>query len=158
MVVVREHQTSWDNMKKKTTFQVVVQLPESFFASHEELLAFEEKLVDSMPKTCEVDGHDIGSGTVNFFILTGSPLAAFNHFRKYLGTNKVRRNLRVAYRDENDDSFINLWQFRDPRPFDYSYPKGIDPFSAKSKRLIPKRSPPGVSKFETLGAEDWNDL
>lgn len=136
-------------------YQVIFQFPETFFASPSEVLEFEEKLAVSMPKTCVVDGYDVGSGTVNFFVFTDSPLAAFGHFRKYLGTNKVEKNLRASYREAEGDDYINMWPFRDPRPFDITYPKGIDPFSAKSKRLIPKRSPPGVSKFETPAAEDW---
>jgi hypothetical protein len=136
-------------------YQVVFQFPETFFATHKELVAFEDKLFASMPKTCEVDGHDVGSGTTNFFVYTNSPLAAFKHFRTYLGTNKVTKDLRVSYRDVDGDTYTNLWPFRDPRPFDISYPKGVDPFSAKSKRTIPKRSPPGVSKFETPAADKW---
>ena len=31
----------------------------------------------------------------------------------------------------------------------------VDPFSAKSKHGIPKRSPPSVSKFETPAANEW---
>lgn len=136
-------------------FQVIFQFPESFFTTHEDLLAFEQKLSDSLPNTCEVDGYDTGSGTTNFFFYTNSPLAAFNQFRKYLGTNKVEKSLRVSYRDVDGETYTNLWPFRDDRPFDLHYPEGVDPFSAKSKRTIPKRSPPGVSKFETPAREDW---
>ena len=136
-------------------YQVIFQFSEKFFDSHGELIAFEDKLFVSMPKTCEVDGHDAGSGTVNFFVYTDSPLAALKHFRKYLGTTKVLKNLRVSYRDVDGDAYINLWPFRDSRPFDISYPPGIDPFSGASKRKIPKRSPQGVSKFETPAAVEW---
>lgn len=136
-------------------FQVIFQFPESFFPTHEDLLAFEQKLIDSLPNTCEVDGYDTGSGTTNFFVYANSPLAAFNQFRKYLGTNKVEKSLRVSYRDVDGETYTNLWPFRDDRPFDLHYPEGVDPFSAKSKRTIPKRSPPGVSKFETPAREDW---
>lgn len=142
-------------MKKTTQYQVIFQFPETFFATLDDLVAFEETLITAMPKTCNVDGHDVGSGTVNFFVFTSSPLAAFDHFRKSLGTNKVEKNLRVSYREVDGDAFTNLWPYRDPRPFDYSYPEGIDPFSAASKRSIPKRSPPGVSKFETPAASEW---
>ena len=136
-------------------YQVIFQFPETFFATHNDLVAFEDKLIASMPKTCDVDGYDLGSGTTNFFVYTDSPLAALKHFRKYLGTNKVEKNLRVSYREADGDAFTNLWPFRDPRPFEIIYPKGVDPFSAKSKHSIPKRSPPGVSKFETPAANEW---
>lgn len=136
-------------------YQLVFQFPESFFATHDELVAFEDRLIASMPATCDVDGHDIGYGTINFYVYTDAPLAAHKRFRKYLGTNKVERKLRVSYREIDGDAFTNLWPFRDPRPFAEIYPEGIDPFSAASKRSIPKRSPPGVSKFETPAASEW---
>lgn len=136
-------------------YQVIFQFPESFFATLDDLIAFEAKMIASLPKTCDVDGYDNGSGTTNFFVYTDSPLAAFKNFRTYLGTNKVEKNLRVSYRDVDGDAYTNLWPFRDPRPFDIRYPEGVDPFSAKSKRNIPKRSPAGVSKFETAAAGEW---
>ncbi|MEM7479078.1 MAG: hypothetical protein AAF483_29185, partial [Planctomycetota bacterium] len=135
-------------------YQTIFQFPESYFESLDDILEFESRRIASMPKTCDVDGYDFGSGTVNFFVDTDSPLAALKHFRTYLGTNKVEKKLRVSYRDVDGDSYTNIWPFRDPRPFDLIYPDGIDPFSAKSKRNIPKRSAPGVSKFETPAAED----
>ena len=142
-------------MSKSMRYQVVFQFPEAFFATRNDLVAFQEKLIEAMPRTCGVDEYDSGSGTTSFFVFTDSPLAAFKHFRKYLGTNNVEKNLRVSYREVDGDAFINLWPFRDPRPFQIIYPEDIDPFSAKSKRSIPKRSPPGVSKFETPAADDW---
>ena len=138
-------------------YQVIFQFPDSFFVTNSDLVAFNEKLIASLPKTCHVDGYDIGSGTANFFVYTDSPLAALKHFRTYLGTNKVEKSLRVSYRDVDGDTYTNVWPFRDPRPFDITYPDGIDPFSAKSKRSIPKRSPPGVSKFETPAADHWEN-
>jgi hypothetical protein len=136
-------------------YQVIFQFPESFFESIDDLLGFEAKLSESLPNTCDVDGYDSGSGTTNFFVYTDYPLSAFEKFRKVLGTNKVEKNLRVSYRHVDGDAYINLWPYRDPRPFDIDYPSGIDPFSAKSKRSIPKRSPPGVSKFETPAGDHW---
>jgi hypothetical protein len=50
----------WRVVKKHVR---VLQFPEAYFASHDEITAFEERLIACMPRTCEVDGHDIGSGT-----------------------------------------------------------------------------------------------
>jgi hypothetical protein len=99
--------------------QVVVQLAGDYFASHEDLVAFEDRLRAALPRTHELEGHDTGSGTTNFFIETNSPLAL------------------------QGSTFTNLWPRRDPRPFSYSYPDGEDPFAPASKRVIPKRSPRG---------------
>lgn len=136
-------------------YQVIFQFPQTFFASLDYVLDFESKLISTLPKTCDVDGYDTGSGTTNFFVYTDSPLAALKHFRTHLGTNKVEKNLRVSYRDVDGDAYTNVWPFRDPRPFDIDYPEGVDPFSAKSKSSVPKRSPPGVSKFETPASAEW---
>lgn len=136
-------------------YVLIFQFPETFFETVDEIREFEEKLTSSLPKTCEVDGFDTGSGTTNFFVFTQFPLAAFNAFRKYLGTNLVEKNLRASYREEDGEAYTNLWPYRDNRPFDLIYPHGIDPFSPKSKRRIPKKSPPGVSKFETPALEKW---
>lgn len=139
-------------------YQLIFQFPEAFFATLEDIIEFENKLSESLPKTCDVDGYDTGSGTANFFVYTNFPLAALKHFRTYFGTNKVEKNLRASYREVDGDSYTNVWPFRDPRPFDIHYPEGVDPFSARSKRSIPKRSPPGVSKFETPAAADWESI
>ncbi len=139
-------------------YQVVFQFPVTFFDSHEDVVSFEERMMEALPRTCEVDGYDVGSGTVNFFVITDFPKAAFDNFRKELATRKLERNLRVSYRDVDSDAFANLWPFRDPRPFDYFYEDGVDPFSPHSKRKIPKRSPRGVSKFETPAADDWSKI
>ena len=137
-------------------YVLIVQFPETYFASHAELSAFEQRLVACMPRTCEVDGHDIGSGTTNFFVFTRAPLAAHRAFRKYLGTRAVERHLRIAFRPVDGQDYPNIWPFRDARPFALMYAPHDDPFRPASKREIPKRSKPGVSKLLTR-AQTPND-
>lgn len=124
-----------------TRYQLVIQFPEDFFAAHQDLVAFEERLIASLPRTCTVDGHDVGAGTVNFFVHTSAPEAAHRAFRKYLGTNAVEKKVRIAYRELDGTAFTNLWPRRDPRPFAYTYEEGANPFARGAKRSIPKRSP-----------------
>lgn len=102
-------------------YQIVIQFPESFFPDEAALLTFEEKLSSSMPRTQSYDGFDAGSGTINFFIYSNTPNAVLANFRKYLGTNKVEKKVRIAYRDVTAETFTNLWPKRDVRVFDYSY-------------------------------------
>jgi hypothetical protein len=91
----------------------------------------------------------VGSGTTNFFVYTNAPLAAHRAFRKYIGTRAVERQVRIAFRTVNGSTWMNVWPFRDSRPFALMYERGEDPFSAASKRAIPKRSKRGVSKLVT---------
>lgn len=111
-----------DAAEPQYRFQVVVQFPGTFFPSIVEIDEFGEKLADSMPRTHFYDGFDAGSGTVNYFILSNAPKAVLANFRKYLGTNKVEKKVRIAYRETDGEDFTILWPRRDVRPFDYIYP------------------------------------
>ena len=107
--------------------QLVFQLPETFFAEFDDMIAFEDQLIGSMSRNALVDGYDVGSGTINFFVYTAFPVAAFRAFRKYMGTNAVERKLRVAHRPMRDHpvgEWTELWPKRPKRgqkPFDYWY-------------------------------------
>ncbi len=124
-------------------YQLVVQFAGDFFPSFDAMVAFEDDLIATLPTSHVVDGHDIGSGTTNFFILTDFPVAAYRAVRRRT-TRAMERRMRIAYRPAREDTFTNLWPRRDPRPFDYEYAPGVDPFSPASKRKIPKRSPRGT--------------
>ncbi len=103
------------------SYQVVIQFPESFFSSIDEVHEFEERLMESLPRTHGVDGHDIGSGTVNFFIFSDAPKAVLANFRKYLGTNEMERKVRIAFRSVEGEDYKNLWPKRDEREFKLWY-------------------------------------
>lgn len=125
-------------------YQLVIQFAQTYFASHAALVEFEDRLIATLPRTHSVDGHDIGSGTTNFFVDTDNPEAAYKIVLYRLATNAMRRKLRIAYRSARGSKFTNLWPRRDPRPFAYWYAEGEDPFAPASKRKIPKRSPRGT--------------
>ncbi|MEO8700942.1 MAG: hypothetical protein ABI867_12915 [Kofleriaceae bacterium] len=128
-------------MAKK--YQLVVQLAGDYFARRIDLVAFENRLIGCLPKSHDVDGYDTGSGTTNFFIETDFPVAAFKAIRTTT-TRATERRMRIAYRPIRGSRFTNLWPRRDPRPFEYAYAAGTDPFAPASKRAIPKRSPRGT--------------
>lgn len=126
-------------------YQLVVQFPDTFFETFDALVAFEDRLRVHLPRTHEVDGHDIGSGTTNFFVFTDSPNAAHKVIHR-VTTAVHRRHMRVAYRSTRGSTFTNLWPYRDERPFNYTYAEADNPFTAASKRKIPKRRPRASSK------------
>ncbi len=105
--------------KARRRYLLVFQLPEDFFSTFDHVVAFEDTLNAAMARGSYVDGHDIGAGTVCFFVITTHPEAAFGRFRRYLGTNRVERKLRAAYRGYGAESdFVVLWPRRDTRPFE----------------------------------------
>lgn len=130
-------------------YVLVFQFAQDQFPRFDDLVAFEDRLRATLPKTHEVDGHDVGAGTVNFFVFTDSPVAAHTVFRRRMATRALEKRLRVSFRPSRGAAFQNLWPRRDPRPFALWYDAADDPFSPASKRKIPKRSKPGVSKVVT---------
>ena len=67
------------------THQLVIQFPESGFADLDDLVRYEDALIDSLGDAHEVDGHDIGSGEVNFFVFTDDPAIALRLIRDFRG-------------------------------------------------------------------------
>lgn len=102
-------------------YQVVIQFPATFFPDQTSIEAFGERIAECMPRTHEYDGFDHGSGTTNYFLYSNTPNAILTNFRKYLGTNKVEKKVRIAYRSIDHDIWTNLWPKRDIRPLDHSY-------------------------------------
>ena len=134
-------------------YVLVFQFEDTYFESHAAVVAFEDRLRAALPRTCVVDGHDVGSGTTNFFVLTPAPIAAHERFRRRVATRAIERKLRVSFRLDGKDAWMNLWPRRDARPFALVYPRDASPFRAASKRAIPKRSKTGVSKIVTRARE-----
>ncbi|MGL4608087.1 MAG: hypothetical protein ACRCYY_00150 [Trueperaceae bacterium] len=106
----------------KKKYQLVFQFPEDFFVSLSAFNTFGKKLRIALPKHHELNGYDMTSGTINFFVYTDSPSAAFKNFRKHLGGPKIQKHLRAAYREVNGQTFTNLWPENDVRDFHYFYP------------------------------------
>jgi hypothetical protein len=143
------------NALVKRRYQMVIQFASTFLGKPADVRAFEDRLVKALPRTCKVDGHEVGSRTTSFFVRTTSPLAAHRVFRKRIATRMLERNVRVAFRMLPGSQWMNLWPFRDSRPFALVYERDRDPFNATSKREIPKRGKPGESKFATPARKEW---
>lgn len=130
-------------------YVLVFQFEDTHFASDAAIAAFEERLCAALPRTCKLDRHDVGPGAINFFVLTPSPIAAHERFRRRVATRAMERKLRVSFRLESGADWMNLWPRRDARPFALAYPRDASPFRPASKRAIPKRSKAGASKIVT---------
>ena len=70
---------------RELVHQLVIQFPESAFPDFLDLVKYEDALIDALGDAHEVDGHDIGSGEVNFFVFTDDPTVA-------LGLKRMMRN------------------------------------------------------------------
>lgn len=86
-----------------------MQLPASLISDYDKLIEFEEHIIEALGDLGDVDGHDMGSGEANIFILTDSPQEAFERIQTSGFANDEMSNLRVAYREITGDSFTIIY-------------------------------------------------
>jgi hypothetical protein len=90
--------------------QLVLQWSSNDISEYNRLLLIEKIIVESLPDNCEVDGHDIGSGEMNVFILTERPKYVFDQLKSVLESEHLLIGVRAAYREDDDSSdYTVLW-------------------------------------------------
>ncbi len=92
-------------------YQFVVQFEDEGGETLEELETLEDYLIDLLDGIAEVDGHDIGSGSANLFILTGDPKKTFEKIEPALEKAAERglNPMAVAFRLADADEYTVLW-------------------------------------------------
>lgn len=89
-------------------YQLVLQFDEHIFP-FEEMISFENKLENSLRGFADVDGHDYGSGEINFFIFTDHPQETFDIIQtEFINTN-LKNHLRAGFRHVEKETFSVLW-------------------------------------------------
>ena len=81
------------------------------------LVNFEGELIDNLSPGDEVDGHDLGQGEMNIFIISRDPVCTFNKIQSDFKEFTMRDDFRCAYRLLNSSEYTVLW------------PKGLMSFS-----------------------------
>lgn len=101
------------------SYQFVIQFPESAFSASDDLVRYEDALISVLGETHDLDGHDIGSGEVNFFVFTDDPVGALDMIRKAMGGVLLSHpEVRAAARLIDDEIYQPLWPLGDVRDFD----------------------------------------
>lgn len=96
-------------------YQLVLQFRGDSFDEYEAMIALEDELVDELSKNAVVDGHDMGCGEVNIFILTSNPISTFEESKAVLNRRQLLNGaeMTAAFRPILGDDFTVLW----PSPF-----------------------------------------
>lgn len=97
-------------------YQLVLQWPTSSIDDYDTMISIEDFLIEELSDDSEVDGHDVGSGQMNIFILTDNPMKTFNEIFILLENGEHFHNVRVAYRHIGQDNYDVIW------------PKDVDKF------------------------------
>jgi hypothetical protein len=73
-------------------YQLVLQFQAESVQEFDELAVLEDLLVENLPSHSVVDGHDIGSGELNIFILTDQPKESFQPLKEQSNTIALHRH------------------------------------------------------------------
>lgn len=90
-------------------YQLVLQFRGNHCLDFDALVNLEDELQQLVFSIADVDGHDMGSGEMNIFILTADPVATFERAKPLLADASLLDNVHVAYRELRSDDFALLW-------------------------------------------------
>jgi hypothetical protein len=90
-------------------YQLVLQARGDALEDHDLIVAVEDRLISAIGAVGDVDGHDVGSGETNIFILTDDPKAALALALPILDDFGLRGGVRAAYRTVGSAAYTMLW-------------------------------------------------
>jgi hypothetical protein len=90
-------------------YQLVVQWPIDSIVDYDAMIEVEDTLIEHLTEAHEVDGHDIGAGEMNLFVLTNDFRKAFGEVKALLREENLWTDIRVAYREIEKNQYIVLW-------------------------------------------------
>lgn len=90
-------------------YQLIIQFPAESLEDFDALIDLEERLIEAVGSTADIDGHDFGSGEANIFIFTSDPSATFDLLRDQLKHQNIIEKCKVAYRESDGEQYTVLW-------------------------------------------------
>ncbi|MFP5392047.1 MAG: ABC transporter [Gammaproteobacteria bacterium] len=98
-------------------YQLVLQFKGNDLLDFDALVSFEDELQELIEPIADVDGHDMGSGEANIFVLTADPVATIERAKALLSKAALLDKVRVAYREVLSDVFTIVWPERSTEAF-----------------------------------------
>ena len=89
-------------------YQFVLQMSGELAEDLDSLIDLEDRLTEVLTDA-DVDGHDIGSGQANIFILTSDPRGTFLAATPVLQKANQLDNLTAAYREPDGEAYTVIW-------------------------------------------------
>jgi hypothetical protein len=88
-------------------YQLVLQFPEDAL-NFDQMVALEDWLIDKTSGIADVDGHDMGVGEINLFIVTDRPTEVFDSIYASLDV-RYKSILKAAYRAMSSNEYTVIW-------------------------------------------------
>jgi hypothetical protein len=90
-------------------YQLVLQFRGELLADFDAMMKLEDELSVHLKDIAEVDGHDMGCGEMNIFILTSDPLSVFERAKPSLERHKLLADVKAGFRPLSDDTYTAIW-------------------------------------------------
>jgi hypothetical protein len=90
-------------------YQLVLQFRSDSLADYDQMIAVEDRLIETLGDSADVDGHDAGSGETNIFIFTSDPVATFRQAQPVLQSMDRFEGVAAAFRDVEGEQFTVIW-------------------------------------------------
>ena len=90
-------------------YQLVLQFRGDSLADYDQMIAVEDRLIEALGDSADVDGHDAGSGETNIFIFTSDPVATFRQAQPVLQSMDQLTGVTAAFRDVDGEQFTVIW-------------------------------------------------
>jgi hypothetical protein len=82
-----------------------------------DIAVFEREVTEVLAGKARLDGHDIGAGGVDVFLLTADPSSAFRRMKPVLQQRELLLRVTAAHRLVGGHQFTVLWPLRSRRKF-----------------------------------------
>ncbi len=90
-------------------YQLALQFPGRSATDYNRMVALEEDLNAALGEAADVDGHDVGTDTMNLFIFTNDPKATFEQLKPLLERHQQLEWVTAAYREMEVDRYTVIW-------------------------------------------------
>jgi hypothetical protein len=90
-------------------YQLVLQFRGDSLADYDAMVALENDLIAELGHSADVDGHDVGSGETNIFIITDDPLKTFRLSKAVLERKQRLEAVTAAYRRLDGENYTTIW-------------------------------------------------
>jgi hypothetical protein len=99
-------------------YQLVLQFRGDSLANYDAMVGLENALIAELGDTTDVDGHDVGSGEVNIFIISADPMQTFRQARVVLERDGCLGAVTAAYRQLDGESYTTIWPENESKGFE----------------------------------------
>ena len=96
-------------MRPTRRCKLILQFHGDSIDDYDAMVALENELTKVLGDSADVEGHDVGSGETNIFILTSDPEATFQRAKPVLERTERLRAVTAAYREVNASHYIVIW-------------------------------------------------